>query len=60
MTKTTTWATMPPPSAATTAAATAPTANIPNSGIAVTTSGIPSATAPINHHTHASMLTSAW
>ena len=43
-----------------TAAATAPTANIPNSGIAVSTSGMPSPTAPISHHTHASMSTWSW
>ena len=52
--------TAPPPSAAVTAPATAPTASIPNSGIAVSTSGMPSPTAPISHHTHASMSTWSW
>jgi hypothetical protein len=37
-----------------TAPATAPTANMPNSGIVVITSGMPSPTAAISHHTHAS------
>ncbi|ALM42496.1 RTX toxin [Streptomyces sp. FR-008] len=59
-TKTSTWATMPPPSPAVIAAATAPTANMPNSGMAVITSGMPRATAPTSHHTHASMSTCSW
>ena len=53
--KTSTWTTMSPPSPAAIAAAIAPAASMPNSGIAVTTSGIPSAAAPTSHHTHASM-----
>lgn len=56
VTNTRTWATTPPPSAAVTAARAAPTANMPNSGIAVMTRGMPSPTAPMSHHTHASML----